>query len=160
MALMLAILALALTLVCCVLTWRARRAALHLALEMIELRDRLAALEQAGIEAAESAALTRSDDRGPDATLLPRVLALEAQLRDALAGRTAPGRDPSDDPRVHVRTQLKHRGFHSISILGAAGDGRFLVEAERGGIVTKGHAEIAPDGTVHWASLSSLRAFP
>jgi hypothetical protein len=148
----------------CVLAWRARRASLRLALEMIEMRDRLAEAEQ-GRAAAEATmkemdAVSRTKDQAADPSLLPRLIDLEYSVRDALSARPSPGRTPGDDPRVHVRTQLEQRGFERVSILGAAEDGRYLVEAVRRGVVSKGHAEIAPDGVVHWHSLSSLRAFP
>jgi hypothetical protein len=160
MSLLLSILACVVALIAGVLSWRARRASLLLALEMIQLRDRLAAAERINREAAEAAQMQRTTAPPADAGLLSRVIALEGRLRDALAGRAAPGRDPGEDPRQHVRRELKRRGFHNISILGSADGGRYLVEAERSGVVSKGHAELVPDGTVHWHSLSSLRAFP
>ena len=160
MSLMLSILACVVAVLAGVLGWRARRASLRLALEMVELRDRLAVAERINREAAEAAQMERTVAPPADAGLLSRIITLEGQLRDAVAGRAAPGMDPGEDPRQHVRRELKRRGFHSISILGSADGGRYLVEAERGGVVSKGHAEIVPDGTVHWHSLSSLRAFP
>ena len=157
----------------CVLAWRARRASLRLALEMIQLRDRLAQAEEGRALAEEAVALARTHREAPDPDLLARLIEVESQVRDAASARPSSVANPavglpagastlaeSEDQRMHVRQQLEQRGFERVSILGAAEDGRYLVEAVRRGVVSKGHAELAPDGTLYWRSMSSLRAFP
>lgn len=180
MALSLALVGLLLAAAACVLAWRARRSSHNLAREMIELRDRLAgaerghlAAEERAAEAAEvDASLERTVESSFDPELVQRLTSVEGQVRHLARGRTArvdPGPEPgpesapepqSEDPRAVVRRHLEHRGFDSVSFLGRPRDGRHLVELERGGIVTKGHAEIAPDGSVRLHAISSLRAFP
>lgn len=162
MAFPLAILASIVAGVAVVWAWRARAAALRLALEMIELRDRLAAVERAHLEAEEVTAVHRSRGTGVDPTLVPRLVALEDQVRKTeIAPPASAAPEPTEeDPQTQVRKQLQRRGFERVVFLGTAEDGRYLVETERAGVVSKGHAELAADGVVHLRSMSSLRAFP
>jgi len=162
MAVPLALLACILAGVAVVWAWRARAAVLRLALEMIELRDRLAEVERAHLDSEEVTALHRSRGAVLDPGLVPRLVALETQVRKAMAAPSAPvaAERTEEDPQTRVRKQLERRGFERIAFLGAAEDGRFLVETERAGVISKGHAELDEDGVVHLRDISSLRAFP
>ena len=162
MAVPLALLAFILAGAAVVWAWRARAAALRLALEMIELRDRLAEAERAHLDSEEVTALHRSRGADVDPSLVPRLVALEAQVRKAIVAPPAPAApEPTEeDPKTRVRKQLERRGFERVDILGTVEDGRFLVETERAGVISKGHAEIDADGVVHLLGISSLRAFP
>ena len=162
MAFPLALLAFLLAGVAVVWAWRARAAALRLALEMIELRDRLAEAERAHLDSEEVTALHRSRGAVVDPSLLPRLRALEAQVRKAMVAPATPaGSEPrEEDPQTRVRNQLERRGFERVDFLGEAEDGSFLVVTERAGVISKGHAELRADGVVHLRDISSLRAFP
>ena len=162
MAVLLSILSLVLGAAALVLGWRARRASLRLALEMIELRDRLAQAEHGTLASEEADSMRRKTDTERDQSLAPRLIALEERVRGALETESPPAASdaPEFDPRAHVREHLKRRGYERIAVLGAADDGSLAVEVERAGVVSKGHVVIGDDGRVHLRSVSSLRAFP
>lgn len=178
MAILLSILASAVTLVACVMAWRARAAAQRLALEMIQLRDRLARAEaHYKPAAAERRGETFGRGRVEDETFAPRLTALEERLRATLE-RTAPpvsgseGTPPTAsprplDPQTRILKHLRHRGYERVRFLEASEEAGptsssegVLVEAERGGVTAKGRVDILPDGSVHMRAVSTVRAFP
>lgn len=164
MPLTLAILALVAAALAILLAWRSARASHRLALEMVHLRDRLAAAEAHYGELAEAAADAAPEERAPDATLTPRVEALEERLRVALASSARPAApDVGEDPRERIRRGLRKQGYTYVAFLPSDGDGEdaeLFVEAEREGVMSKGRVALADDGSVTFRSVSSLRAFP
>ena len=160
MTLVLALVSVPLACAALVAAWRARAASHRLALEMVQLRDRLTAAE-AGREAAEARAAVAAPGPAVDGNLVARLDQLEAELRAAQARaplRAAPS-EGCDDLRTTVEERLRLQGFRRVTFLETLGGG-LVVEAERGGVTSKGRAEIRPDGTVHLRSISSVRAFP
>ncbi len=167
-SLTLAILALVAAAVAILLAWRSSRASHRLALEMVQLRDRLSAAETHYRELAEAAAHAPPQARAPDTTLAPRLEAvedaLEARLRTARAHPTrAVVPDAGEDPRERIRRGLRKQGYTHVAFLTVeddAEDADVLVEAEREGVMSKGRVALAADGSVSFRSVSSLRAFP
>jgi len=184
-AILLSILASAVTLVACVMAWRARRAAQRLALEMIHLRDRLVRAEAhyktdaaRGVPARGRAA--PPEDSAADESLGPRLSALEERLRVTLehsAGAAHPAAGEAAHPataelRTRILKHLRHRGYEhvrfledstSAAIQPAAMEGAsegLLVEAERGGVTAKGRVDLLPDGSLQMRAVSTVRAFP
>ena len=159
MALMLAILALVIAGLACVAAWRAQRASHRLALEMIQLRDRLAKAE-AGREAAERRVRLAPPAESVDTHLRERVEAVEARLRAAMERDRSLPSEGEQDVRDAIRAHLGRQGYTRIAFLETGADGSVLVEAERHGTMSKGRAEVLADGGVRIRSVSSMRAFP
>lgn len=175
-ALLLALAALGVAVVTVVLTWRTHAVGRHLALEMVQLRDRLAQVERLQRERVrrDSAASERPEAAGAAeahvAALTRRVDELDRQVAQAieqgealaLAGHdevsTAPGHDP--DVRDLVRRGLRQQGYRRVYVLDVTPDRKVVVEAERAGITAKGLAWVEPDGQVVMRSRLSHRAFP
>lgn len=181
MALALALFALVVTAGCCVIAYRSWRRSHILALEMIQLRDRLARAERSQ---AASERRARVDDEvtrersseSDDARLRDmegRLADLHGQLSDAveanesLAARAESleqrdGDDEHDplDVRDLIRQGLRRQGYRRVRVIEVTADDRVLVEAERGGITAKGTAWVDLDGQVVLRSQSTLRAFP
>ncbi len=164
-----------------VVAWRGHRVGCRLALEMIQLRDRLAAIETKMRQAArrEASHGERSDaarDHGGRALeaqlgLLGRRLDdLEAevahaveQVESATLGsheQAPPVADRPADLRELVRKGLRQQGWRRVNVLAVNADQRVRVEAERDGVTAKGLAWVEPDGQVVLRSERSLRAFP
>lgn len=142
---------------------RAHRATERLALEMVQLRDRLAAAERAYRRAARAPTAEAGDERtAVDAAWTTRVMDLESRLRAAMEREAvSPATDAgADDARSAVRAWLRAAGYERVAVLEAYEDGSLLVEAERGGATSKGRAELLPDGSVRFDAISSVRAFP
>ena len=78
--------------------------------------------------------------------------------RAYLAEDRVEGEEP--DARQAIRKHMKREGYERVAILDENTDGTLELEAERGGVTTKGRAEILSDGTVRLQSISSVRAFP
>ena len=169
-----------LTAACCVLAWRGWRRAHNLALEMIQLRERLARAEQAWREderrVRAEAELTQARAGDVDDARLrdleSRVDDLRSQLahaveaNESLAARAEALEDPDDeahetlDVRDLVRRGLRRQGFRRVRVIEVTAADKVLVEAERNGITAKGTAWVDPDGQVILRSQSTLRAFP
>ncbi len=176
MPLTLAILAIVAAAAAILLAWRSSRASHRLALEMVQLRDRLTAAEAHYRELAEAAAHAPPKERAPDTTFAPRLEALEhalegaleERLRTALAHQTrAAVPDAGEDPRERIRRALRKQGYTYVAFLPVesaaendAAEADLLVEAEREGVMSKGRVALAADGSVSFRSVSSLRAFP
>jgi hypothetical protein len=161
MELLLAIVAGALAVVSVMIAVRAHRASRHLALEMVQLRDRLARAEQTCADAAGDAVEVPAP--ATEEGWAPRVAALERRLREALEFQGAPDEPEEADPadaRAVVRQHLRREGHEHIVILDVRDDGSVIYEAERHGATTKGRAEILEDGSVRVQAQSSVRAFP
>ncbi len=157
----LAIAALLVAIVACVIGVRGWRTSQRLALEMVQLRDRLSRAEKGYRDAAEKAAAYAGQRPEPDEAWMPRMAALEDRLRTALQREVPGGNDePEPDTRRSIRQHLKREGYERIAILDENADGTVELEAERGGVMTKGRAEILSDGTVRLQAISSVRAFP
>jgi hypothetical protein len=159
MAIMLSILALVVASLACVAAWRAHRSSHRLALEMVQLRDRLAQAE-AGRDAAERRAKLARPAESVDSHLRDRVEAVEARLGAAMERDRAPMADGAHDLRDEIRAHLSRQGYTRIAFLESGADGSVLVEAERHGTMTKGRAQVLSDGRVRLRSVSSVRAFP
>jgi hypothetical protein len=148
----------------CVVAFRSRAATRRLALEMIELRDRLARAERRYRQRKGAAGdAQREPAPARDEALRDRVTELEGRLRDALLEPTAAGPESEPDPdpvRDRIRRHLRAQGYEHVAFLGASGEDAWLVEAERDGIVSKGRAEVDGDGAVQMRADSSVRAFP
>jgi len=142
-----------------------RSATSRLALEMVQLRDKIARLhgqqdeqrERAEAEIADQAAKVTS-------SITPRLDAMEQRTRE-LFERGTPTRkgdtaeDPLDTSEI-VRRHLRSRGYECVVLLSVEDDGRVLVEAERDGVASKGVARVTEEGEVDLRAVSSLRAFP
>lgn len=165
MELLLALIAIVVTVGACVLAWRARRASHHLALEMVELRDRLAEAERAHLEAADTVAAHRGHEDDDGDVMASRMVALEAQVRSTMQSASerhdaAAGDEALDGPRMRVIKHLRRKGYDHVSVLEIRADGSMLVEADRGGVAAKGVAVLDADGRVRVRFQTSLRAFP
>lgn len=161
MPLLLSILALVAAAIAIGVAWRAARAAHRLALEMVQLRDRLARAE-AHYEDAASAAerAVEAASRG-DPSLTARIEALEARLRSERVLQQAQASPPVEaEPQDVARRHLLREGYTHVAILDTDEAGRMLVEAERDGITRKGRVTLKPDGRLEWRAVSTLRAFP
>lgn len=176
MVLLLSILALAAAAVCAVMAWRGHGVGRTLALEMVQLRDRLAQAERTLRELGrrEVATAERQDAAGDVAGHLAalgrRMDELDRQVAHAveqgealaLAGHDdvpdVPGHDP--DVRDLVRRGLRQQGYRRVYVLDVTPDRKVVVEAERAGITAKGLAWVEPDGQVVMRSRLSHRAFP
>lgn len=161
MATAIAIAAGLLALVACVIGAKGWRTSQRLALEMVHLRERLARAEQGYREARHAASSGETTQPPADAAWAPRLAELEDRLRAALergAARAEEGTEP--DTRRNVRQYLQREGYTRVAILDENPDGTLELEAERGGVMTKGRAEILTDGTVRLQTISSVRAFP
>ncbi|MEZ6008447.1 MAG: hypothetical protein R3F05_11880 [Planctomycetota bacterium] len=159
-----------------VLAWRSHRVSRNLALEMVQLRSRLAGIEKQLRETVRRLdAHAERPGPGQDVThhlgaLGRRLEDLEAQVAQAveqaealaLAGPDVlpihEDRDP--DVRDLVRRGLRQQGYRRVYVLEVTPEGKALVEAERGGITAKGLAWVEPDGQVVMRSQLSHRAFP
>jgi len=161
MALTLSLIAIVVTLTATVAAWRARAASHRLALEMIQLRDRLARAETAR-EAAEERAASQPAATVVDPHMRERLDLVEQRLQDVAEREvsTVVAADEDTDLRTKITKRLRREGYERIAFLESAGDGSLLVEAERGGSTTKGRAELRPDGRVRLTSISTYRAFP
>ena len=175
MAVLLSSLALLAAAGCCVLSWRAWRRSHHLALEMIQLRDRLARIERTQRD-AERRARAESDvgrARAADDTrvkeLEQRVDELRVQLTHAVEAHeslaegmasSASDRQETVGVRDLVRRGLRRQGYRRVRVIEVDREGKVLVETERNGITAKGTAWVDPDGHVVLRSNSTLRAFP
>ena len=178
MALLFALIAIVLAAACCVLAARAWRRSHHLALEMIDLRARLARAErtqrederrsQADAEVSNARAGDVEDARLRD--LESRVDDLRGQLahaveaNESLAARAEALEHPTDDERDEtldvrdlVRRGLRRQGYRRVRV---TAPNKVLVEAERNGIMAKGTAWVDAEGHVVLRSQSTLRAFP
>lgn len=161
-----------------VLAVRARRIAHHLALEMVQNRERLAALERAqreGVRRELQAEGKRERPRSEDARvpeLLGRIAELERQTTLLLeeqeawhaqadaAGAAPAAADAPVEVGDLVRRGLRQQGYRRVFVLDALPGGKVVVEAERAGTTAKGVAWVEPDGQVVLRSRSSHRAFP
>ncbi len=164
---LLALIAIVVTAGACVLVWRARRSAHHLAQEMVELRDRLAAAERAHLEAAAIRSTDAGRDEGENEALASRMIAFEASVRNTIENTAreqgaAPvsGDEALDAPRTRAIQHLEARGYENVAVIEMLNDGRLLIEAVRAGVTSKGYAVMEADGRVRVQFRTSLRAFP
>jgi len=140
------------------LAWRSRRQTHRLALEMVQLRDRLAAAEA---RARDAAVPLPAPVPAPDPTLGSRLSALEERLRLALKPSSASlAASPTEDTHDVIRRRLRAEGYTHIAFLEGREPGDTRVEAERDGVLRKGRVEVAADGSLALRTVSSLRAFP
>jgi len=159
-ALLLSILAFVLAGLALGLAWRSHRQTHRLALEMVQLRDRLAAAEAHRHEGAAGLPRVHAATAA-DPTLAPRIAALEERLHSAPRSAAAvEGAPAADDARAGLRQRLRAEGYRDIAFLDGTEPGDTLVEAERDGVLTKGRIERTEDGSFVLRSISSLRAFP
>lgn len=159
MDILLGMIALAGAAAACVAAWRAHRASHRLALEMVQLRDRLTRAEAARDD-AEARARHAAPAETVDSHLRERLESVEARLRDALEREVEVDIEDEHGLREEIGRQLRREGYHRIAFLESGSDGSVLVEAERQGTTAKGRAEIGADGRVRLRSVSSVRAFP
>lgn len=167
MELILAVAALAAAVGALLLAFRCRASARRLALEMVQLRDRLARAERHYRDRGGPGGGPDGPDEAAGREVLQvRLVELEERLRDALARSAdanvaaAAVEHGEGDNRGRILQYLRSEGYDRVAFLGPAGAGAWLVEAERGGVVSKGRAEVAQDGSVRLRSVSSVRAFP
>ncbi len=161
MPLLLSILALLAAGVAILLAWRSSRAAHRLALEMVQLRDRLEAAEQHYEDAAEAAAHQVPAAPAFDPTVAPRLDAMEERLRGALEREAEPVPSAAEaDPHAVIRRYFLSEGYTHVTLLEEDGESCVLVEAEREGVIQKGRAALDEEGRVQWRPVSNLRAFP
>ncbi len=142
-----------------------RAATKQLALEMVQLRDKIARLhgeqdaqrERAEAEIADQAARVTS-------SIAPRIDAIEKRTRDLMERGVPMGRSSSPQTSLDageiVRRHMRAQGYECVVLLDIEDDGSVLVEAERDGISAKGVAHVTDEGEVDLRAISSLRAFP
>lgn len=144
--------------------FRTRKATRELARELVALRARLLQAEADGLSdrrtpLAEDAAAALASI----GTRMEELEALESRLRAVLSRRRVPAdaaATTEPGPEDIVVRRLHAQGYDAVIVLEVRGDGGVLVEAERDGLVAKGIAHVADDGSVQISGLSSVRAFP
>ncbi len=162
----LATVALVLAVVAFVWARRSRSAVRRLGSEMIQLRDRLARAERyyrgRGHDDADDAIRAPT---GAETVLEARLATLEGRVREALVhglpdDQALAAEPETSDARRRILRYLQLEGYERVAFIGATDDGGLLVEAEKGGVTSKGRAEIGSDGAVRIQAVSSVRAFP
>ena len=160
-----------------IVAFRGWRATLRLAREMIQIRQRILALED-GLRALrahrEEDEIDLVEQRGIDASLgilRERLDVVEGRLAEVarrLAGGTALTLDveeplPQEASPLEraVRRHLRAQGFERIVVLDLDEDYETAwIEAERGGVTAKGTASRLSDGRIELATESTVRSFP
>lgn len=150
--------------------WRAHRSAQRLALEMIQLRDRLKAAESGYEDLSEQAQQDAGRMAGEAVgRLTERVKQLERELERARraqlsgsnvvpgAGAPAGAGDASPHPLCMA---LAAEGYHGVTRLEEGPDGRSLVHMVKNGIPVKGWVRLDARGQLEIDSVSTARAFP